>query len=96
MENKNMLKCSSKSNPASVAGAIAARLKEHGYAEVMCIGAASISQAVKSIAIASGYVAPYGVELINKPVFVDLEIDDETRPGQKKERTAIKFIVEPR
>lgn len=91
-----MLKASSKSNPASIAGAIAARLKEDGYAEVQCIGAGAISQGTKAVAIASGYVAPYGIELISKPVFVDLLIDDERNPGGTKERTAIKLIIEPR
>ena len=84
-----LLKASSKSNPASIAGAIAARLKEHGVAEVQCIGAGALSQATKAVAVASGYVAPYGIELVCKPVFVDLIVDGN-------ERTAMKLIIEPR
>jgi stage V sporulation protein S len=94
--SNTVLKASSKSNPASIAGAIAARLKQYGYAEVQCIGAGAISQGTKAVAIASGFMAPYGIELISKPVFVDLELLDEQNPGFTKERTAIKLIVEPR
>jgi len=41
------------------------------------------------VAIARGFVAPSGLDLICIPAFTDIEID-----GQ--ERTAIKLIVEPR
>lgn len=84
-----LLKAGSKSHPGAIAGAIAAQLRETGFAEVQCVGAGAISQATKAIAIASGYVAPFGIELVCKPVFADLVIDGN-------ERTAIKFIVEPR
>jgi stage V sporulation protein S len=84
-----LLKISAKSNPNSVAGAMAAELKEHGKTELQAIGAAAISQATKAIIIARGFVAPYGVELISIPCFTELKVDGE-------ERTAVKFIVEPR
>ena len=84
-----MLLVSAKSNPNSVAGKMAAVLREKGYVELQCIGAASINQATKAIVICRGFVAPYGVDLISIPSFVDLEVNGE-------ERTAIKYIVEPR
>jgi len=84
-----VLKVSAKSNPNSVAGAMAGVIREHGSAEVQAIGAGAINQAVKAVAIARGFVAPSGVDLICIPAFTDVEIDGE-------ERTAIKFIVEPR
>lgn len=85
----NVLKVSSKSNPNSVAGALAGVLKKHGKVELHAIGAGAINQAIKSIAISRGYVAPSGIDLICIPAFIDLNIDGE-------ERTAIKLIVEPR
>jgi len=85
----NMLKVSSNSKPNAVAGALAGVIRESGKAELQAIGAGAINQAVKAIAIARGYVAPSGVDLICIPAFTDVEIDGE-------ERTAIKFIVEPR
>jgi stage V sporulation protein S len=84
-----MLKVSSKSNPNAVAGALAGAIREKGGAEVQAIGAGAVNQAVKAVAIARGFVAPAGMDLICIPAFTDIEIDGE-------ERTAIKFIVEPR
>ncbi|NLK08134.1 MAG: stage V sporulation protein S [Firmicutes bacterium] len=86
---KQVLKVSSRSNPNSVAGALAGVLRERGAAEMQAIGAGAINQAVKAVAIARGFVAPSGVDLICIPAFTDIEIDGE-------ERTAIKIIVEPR
>ncbi|HZK33468.1 MAG TPA: stage V sporulation protein S [Tissierellaceae bacterium] len=85
----DILKVSSKSNPNSVAGALAGVLREKGNAEIQAIGAGAINQSVKAIAIARGFVAPSGMDLICIPAFTDVLIDGE-------ERTAIKLIVEPR
>jgi len=85
----DVLKVSAKSNPNAVAGALAAVLREKGGAEVQAIGAGAINQAVKAVAIARGFVAPSGLDLICIPAFTDIQIDGE-------ERTAIKLIVEPR
>ncbi len=84
-----VLKVSAKSNPNKVAGAIAGTIREQGKAEINTIGAGSLNQAIKAIAIARGFVAPSGINLICIPAFVDIEIDGE-------ERTAIKLILEPR
>jgi len=56
---------------------------------MQAIGAGAVNQAVKAVAIARGFVAPGGVDLVCVPAFTDITIDGE-------ERTAIKFIVEPR
>lgn len=83
------LKVSASSNPKSVAGALAAVLREKGSAEVQAVGAGAVNQAVKAIAIARGYVAPNGIDLVAVPAFAEIAIEGE-------ERTAIRFIVEPR
>lgn len=85
----DVLKISAKSNPNSIAGALAGVIREKGIAEMQSIGAGALNQAVKAIAIARGFVAPSGIELICIPAFTDIVIDGE-------ERTAIKLIVEPR
>lgn len=84
-----VLKVSSRSSPNAVAGALAGVIREKGSAEVQAIGAGAINQAVKAVAIARGFVAPGGIDLICIPAFTDVNINGE-------ERTAIKFIVEPR
>jgi stage V sporulation protein S len=83
------LKVAAKSNPNSVAGALAGVIREEGTVEMQAIGAGAVNQAVKAIAIARGFLAPSGLEVICIPAFVNVVIDNE-------ERTAIKFIVEPR
>ncbi len=85
----DVLKVSATSNPKSVAGALAAVLRERGEAEVQAIGAAAVNQAVKAIAIARGYVAPNGIDLVAVPAFAEVQIDGN-------DRTAIKFVVGPR
>ncbi|HAA47794.1 MAG TPA: stage V sporulation protein S [Synergistaceae bacterium] len=84
-----VLKVSANSQPKSVAGAIAAVLREKGSVEVQAVGAGAVNQSIKSIAIARGYVAPNGIDLICIPAFAKIEIDGE-------ERTAIKFQLESR
>lgn len=84
-----VLKVSAKSNPNAVAGALAGVIRERGRAEIQVIGAGAVNQAVKAIAITRGYVAPSGIDLVCIPAFTDVQIDGE-------ERTAIRFIVEPR
>lgn len=59
-----VLKVSSKSDPNKVAGAIAGVVREHGKAEIQAIGAGAVNQAVKAIAIARGYLAPSGIDLV--------------------------------
>ncbi len=84
--NSEMLKVSSKSNPNSVAGAIAGIIAEKGKVELQAIGAGAINQVVKAIAIARGFVASSGVDLVCIPAFSIVNIEGE-------ERTGMKFIV---
>ena len=83
-----LLKVSSKSSPKAVAGALAGVIREEGKAELQAIGAGAVNQAIKAIAIARGYTATSGIDLVCIPAFVDVEIDGD-------ERTAIKFLVTP-
>ena len=56
-----ILKVSTKSNPNLVAGALVNILKEKENVEIHSIGAGALNQAIKSVAIARGFVAPSGV-----------------------------------
>jgi len=85
----DILKVSAQSQPKSVAGALAAVLRERTTAEIQAVGAGAVNQAVKAIAITRGFVAPNGIDLVVVPAFSEIQIDGE-------DRTAIKFIVEPR
>ena len=83
------LKVSTKSNPNSVAGAMAGVLRQQGVVEVQVVGAGALNQAVKAVAIARGYVAAGGIDLVCVPTFADIEIDGERR-------TAIRLVIEDR
>ena len=85
----SVLKVSAKSNPNAVAGALAGVIREQGSAEIQAVGAGALNQATKAVAIARGFVASQGVDLICIPAFTHILIDGETK-------TAIKLIVESR
>lgn len=84
-----ILRVAAKSRPTAVAGAIAGTVRESKRAEVQAIGAQAVNQAVKAVAIARGYLALDGLDIICIPTFTEVMIEDQ-------ERTAIKLIVEPR
>lgn len=88
-DKPDVIKVSAKSRSTAVAGAIAAVIREHRYAEVQAIGAGAVNQAVKALAIARGYLTGDGIDIVCVPYFNEVHID-----GQ--ERTAVRFIVEPR
>jgi stage V sporulation protein S len=82
-----LLKVSSNSIPNSVAGAIAGVVRAEGKVQIQTIGAGALNQSIKGIAIARGYIAPTGQELVCIPFFKDIEINGEVK-------TAIVLTVE--
>jgi stage V sporulation protein S len=82
------LKVAADSNPKKVAGALTSVLKEKKSVELHAVGAGAVNQGVKAIAIARGFVAPTGIDLICIPAFIEIKINE-------KLKTAIKFIVKP-
>jgi stage V sporulation protein S len=83
------LKVSTRSNPNSVAGAMAGVVRSNGGVMVQVVGAGALNQAIKAIAIARGYVAPGGIDLVCVPTFAEVEIDGERR-------TAIRLRIQDR
>jgi stage V sporulation protein S len=64
-------------------------LRQHGVVEVQVVGAGALNQAIKAVAIARGYVASTGIDVVCVPTFADIEIDGERR-------TAIRLTIEDR
>jgi stage V sporulation protein S len=64
-------------------------LRQHGAVEVQVVGAGALNQAIKAVAIARGFVASSGIDLVCVPTFADIEIDGESR-------TAIRLLIEDR
>jgi stage V sporulation protein S len=84
-----IIKVASTSRATSVAGAIAAVMRERSETEVQAIGAGAVNQAVKALAIARQYLVDDQINIVCTPQFIDLEI-------QGNERTAVRFTVERR
>ena len=85
----DIIKVSSTSRTAAVAGAIAGVIRDHKHADVQAIGAGAVNQAVKAITLAIGYLKEDGIAVSFVPEFADVTIED-------KVRTAIKFVIDVR
>jgi stage V sporulation protein S len=85
----DIIKVSSQSRTTAVAGAIAGVVRESDRAEVQAIGAGAVNQAIKACAIARGYLREDGINVVVLPEFVEVMIGNA-------ERTALRFVVEPR
>lgn len=85
----DIIKVAASSRTSAVAGAIAGVFRENQHVEVQAIGASAVNQSVKALALAKGYLAEDGYDIVCVPYFVDVDIDG-------KLRTAIKFTVDSR
>ena len=81
-----LLKVASHSNPKSVAGALASIVEKDNEVELNAVGAGAVNQAVKAIAIARGFLAPKGIEILTSIAFSKIIINEV-------EKTAMKFTV---
>lgn len=64
------------SNPQSVASAIAHAIYDNKQVKLRAVGAGAVNQAVKAMAIARGYVAPRGMDLMFIPGFTTIDSRD--------------------
>ena len=81
-----LLKVSAKSNPNMVAGAIAGLTRENKEVELQAIGAGSVNQAIKAIAVARAFLQEDQIAIACIPDFTEITVGEENR-------TAIKFTV---
>ena len=84
-----ILKVSTKSNPNSVAGAIAGAIRSSGAVVMQVVGAGALNQATKASVIARGILSAGGLDIVVTPSFADIEIDGE-------QRTALRLRLEDR
>lgn len=87
VKRMEILKVSSKSNPSMVAGALAGTIRSEGEAELQAIGAGAVNQAVKAVAIASGFFNETDIKLVCYPGFAEIEIEGESK-------TAIRLVIQ--
>jgi len=73
---ENILRVGAGSNPQAVASAIAHSIYETRGCKIRAVGAGAVNQAVKAIAIARGYCAPRGLDLVCIPGFASIKSHD--------------------
>lgn len=76
--SKSFIKVSAASNVKAVAGKIAHSCRDGDPPAILTIGPSCINQAVKSVAIARGYLEPDGWDVAFQPAFRDT---DRSRPS---------------
>ena len=81
------IKVASSSSVFKVAGAISNIMRNQNYLDISTVGAGSLNQAIKAIAIARGFLIPSGIDIYIIRSFKDIMIGD-------KEKTAIKIRIE--
>ncbi len=72
----SVIRVSQGSDPQAVASAISNAFYEDTSVTMRAVGAGAVNQAVKSIAIARGYVASRGVDMICRPGFTNVAARD--------------------
>jgi stage V sporulation protein S len=77
-KDENLLRVSAGSNPQAVASAIAHSIYETKSCKIRAVGAGAVNQATKAIAIARGYTAPRGLDLVCVPGFASIDSHDGT------------------
>lgn len=77
-KEESILRVSGSSNPQSVASAIAHAIYESKEVKLRAVGAGAVNQSVKAIAIARGYTAPRGIDLVCVPGFQSVDSDGDT------------------
>ena len=84
---KKIIKVKSTSKAPLVAGAIAGVFRERKRALVQAIGAGSVNQAVKAVALAYSFLRADGYRISVVPRIVEVDIDGTII-------TAVRFVVE--
>lgn len=90
-KEKIVLKVAAGSNPSSVAGSIVKNIQEGKDVELLAVGAGANNQAIKAAAIARGFAAPAGMDLLVKPGFVDVNIPNQA--GENEQKTGMKLFI---
>ncbi len=80
------IKVAKNSNVTAVAGSIAQAMRDQDELVVQTIGAGALNQAIKAMALARGYLAPSGIEIVMYPSFKDIMIENEVK-------TAIRICI---
>lgn len=73
---ESILRVKNTSNPQSVASALSHAVYDNKKVTLRAIGAGAVNQAIKSCAIARGFVGPRGIDLAFVPGFATVTMAD--------------------
>ncbi len=76
MESEALLRVKGTASVPALASAISHAVYDSKQVTLRAIGASAISQAVKAVAVARGYVAPRGIDLSIVPGFATVNMVD--------------------
>lgn len=76
MAEETVLRVKGTANVSSLASAISHAVYDGKTVTLRAIGASAISQAIKAVAVARGYVAPRGIDLMIVPGFTNVDMPD--------------------
>lgn len=76
MAEEALLRVKGTASVPPLASAISHAVYDGKTVVLRAIGAAAISQAIKAVAVARGYVAPRGIDLMIIPGFTDVDMPD--------------------
>ena len=71
-EDGDIIRVSAGSDPQGVAASISNAFYDRSSVTMRAVGASAVNQAVKTIAIARGYIAPKGHDLVCRPGFINI------------------------
>jgi len=86
IDESSELRVAQGSEPSVVAGSIAGKVRSGDRVSIVCLGAGSVHQTVKSIVIARRYLASDAIDICFRPEFIHLKMEDG-------ERSAIRFVI---
>lgn len=79
MNERTKYKVAANTDPGKLAGAIAEAVRNEENVQLLSVGAGAVNQAVKSVAVANGMLAPRGEALVIAPAFRDFDLEGEER-----------------
>lgn len=89
-----VLRVGNSSDVKQLATSISFALQDSKSVTLRGVGAGAVNQMVKACAVARGFVASRGVDLICRPGFQTIQMRDTTNPGKMVDTTAVILIVQ--
>jgi stage V sporulation protein S len=88
-----VLRVGNSSDVKQLASSISFALQDSRKVTLRGVGAGAVNQMAKACAVARGYVASRGVDLIVRPGFTTVKMRDHNDPTKMVDTTAVIFIV---